>query len=108
MVRIAVAIVAASLQAACVMLPLPGYGGVIYLPRGRVELPREMSLEACAAAVRAAANAEDPKASGSFQPMPSASLSMGNVLGVCSGPGSDRHLVRPDDIQPGLQTSAGP
>lgn len=107
MLRIALAATSATLFAACAMLPLPGYGGIIYLPRGKVELPREASLEACAAAVRSAAAADNPAALGKFQALPAVSPALGNVLGVCSGPNGARHLVRPDDIQPGLDFLTG-
>jgi hypothetical protein len=108
MLRVALGALAAILLGACVMLPLPGYGGVIYLPSGKVELPREMSLDACAAAVRAAATSGDPASSGRFHAMALPPPSLGNVLGVCSGPDGARHLVRPDDIQPGLQIFGAP
>jgi hypothetical protein len=102
MLRIGLGVSAILLLAACVMLPLPGYGGVIYLPQGRVELPRETSLQACAAAVRAAAASDNPAVLGRFQAMPSVSGLTGNVLGVCSGSDGVRRLVLPDDIQPGV------
>jgi hypothetical protein len=73
-----------------------------------VELPREMSLAACAAAVRTAAQSTSPAAFGQFQPMPSPADLTGNVLGVCSGPNGVRHLILPDDIQPGTSILAEP
>jgi hypothetical protein len=88
MLRIAI-LLSAGMSAGCVVLPLPGYGGIIYLPQGRVELPRELTLEACAAAVRAAT------------PEPLSGLG-GDILGVCAAPDGARHLVRPGDIQPGV------
>ncbi len=103
MLRIALGSLTAALLSACVMLPLPGYGGAIYLPRGKVELPREASLEACATAVRSAATSDNPAAMGRFQAMSPALPALGNVMGICSSPGGARHLVLPNDIQPGLQ-----
>jgi len=101
MLRIALGALTAAFLTACVMLPVPGYGGVIYLPRGKVELPREASLEACAATVRAAARSDAPATMGRFQAMLLPPPSMGNVLGICSAPDGARHLVLPNDIQPG-------
>ncbi len=108
MLRIVLSALVAVLLGACVMLPLPGYGGVIYLPQGKVELPREASLDACAAAVRAAAGSDSPATLGRFVAMPSLRDLTGNVLGICSGPGGARHLVLPDDIQPGMQMPTPP
>jgi hypothetical protein len=98
-----------SVLSSCMALPLPGYGGVIYLPQGRVDLPREASLQACATAVRKAAASGSPAAAGKFQAAGPASQTGGlaaNVLGVCSAPDGGRHLVLLDDIQPGLQGQA--
>ena len=107
MLRVALGVLSVITLSACMMLPLPGYGGLIYLPQGKVELPREASLDACAAAVRAAARADDPGAMGRLVVLPSPADLTGNVLGVCSGPDGARHLVLPDDIQPGQHFPAG-
>jgi hypothetical protein len=67
-----------------------------------------MSLDACAAAVRAAATSGDAASAGRFQAMASSPPSLGNVLGVCSSPDGARHLVLPNDIQPGLHDFGAP
>jgi hypothetical protein len=99
MIRIASGLLAAALLAGCV---LPGYGGLIYVPRGTVALPREDSLEACAASVRAGAKATDPTILGAFQPAPAGPPpNMAGVLGTCLGPDGVMHLILPNEIREG-------
>lgn len=78
----------------------PGFSAAAYIEGGSVDLTERLStIEACAAAVRAAAASDNPASLGRVSK--GATGEVGDAVGLCGGPDGRMYFITPTEIQIG-------